>query len=279
MFVYATGLAQALRLGCPLYVSTNWFATQSLRALELDSFRLQGVLIDTAPSRLSHSFARVDRRLQGSRLGSLRRSGERVFVERDSRYDERITTIAPNMELSGYFQSWRYFDRCASAIRGEFARIQNPSSWFTETHQELAELGNWTAVHVRRGDYLDPGKTNYHGLADTDYYARSIDLIENQVGDLPLVVFSDEPRIAAEVLQPLGRQLRIIESPPGSRPAESLLLMTGAAAAVIANSSFSWWGAWLAKEGNIVVAPRPWFDDSAFIDRDLLPRSWITISR
>ena len=138
--------------------------------------------------------------------------------------------------LHGYLQSEKYFKHCEYLIRGLFL-FKEPTD---------APWGEFIAVHVRRGDY-DP---QYHTLLGLDYYTKALALLP----DLPVIVFTDAE--IAEAASVVPRYDYILGK--GSDTFKSLQYMTMAAHHVIANSSFSWWGAWLADAGQ-VIAPKDWF--------------------
>jgi hypothetical protein len=154
--------------------------------------------------------------------------------------------------------------------------LLNPSSWFNEQRLLLSSLVSWTGVHVRLGDYKDiPGMQ----ISEV-YYRRSLGLLQ-AMGNLDqIVVFSDEIELTKQMA--LWREFNdviFIESHQNVRPIEPMLLMSLADRLVVANSSFSWWSAWIGKkEGQRVVCPRPW-GNTTYETRDFLPPDWITVGR
>lgn len=280
MFIYATGLALSLDMGCDLLINDDWFDTQQKRAFELDAIAHRGSLVhgSTKPKKQVAARAMAWLRGHGLALADPRRGG--YFAERSFAYDRRILDISQDVDLYGYFQSWKYFQHHADQVRHDVTSILSPSPWYLETREALGRMPGFTAVHVRRGDYLHPGTREYHGLAGIEYYQRALALVDSRVGEQAIVLFSDETDLALQIFDSLGRECLPIVVPPESRPIESINLMSLGTAAVIANSSFSWWGAWLGEEHmGIVVAPRPWFDDPATTERDLLRPSWVTVGR
>jgi hypothetical protein len=280
LFIYATGVAVSLDLGCELIISDDWFRHQHKRTYELDAIAHRGRVAqgDSVPKR--HLSERPANWLRKHGFAVAEPRTSRHFREGSFAYDQRILDVRPGAELHGYFQSWKYFQRHAELVRQDVTSILSPSAWFLEMRETLNKVGTWTAVHVRRGDYLHPGTVEYHGLAGIEYYERALALVDSNVGDQAIVVFSDQPELALKIFESLGRQCILIEPPPESRPIESVNLMSMATAAVIANSSFSWWAAWLGEEQMaLVVAPRPWFDDPNTMEHDLLRPSWVTVGR
>jgi hypothetical protein len=138
------------------------------------------------------------------------------------------------------------------------------------------------SVHVRRGDYLKPGTAEVHGILDEAYYREALGRIEAEIGEeADLFVFSDEPQAAERVLNfvPPSRLTHVRGD--AERPWEDMALMSRCRHHVIANSSFSWWGAWLNPfPGKIVVAPQAWFAPTELRrrnTRDLYSNGWIVV--
>jgi hypothetical protein len=138
------------------------------------------------------------------------------------------------------------------------------------------------SVHVRRGDYLNPGTVEYHGILGETYYREALGRLEASVGkEAKLFVFSDDAAAAEQVLNFVPKsQLVHVRGDP-ERPWEDMALMARCRHHVIANSSFSWWGAWLNRSPDkIVVAPCAWFAPTELSKRntgDLYPPGWILV--
>lgn len=136
------------------------------------------------------------------------------------------------------------------------------------------ELGDFIAVQARRGDYLQLAA--YHGLASDAYFRRALDVLDPS-HDYPVVIFTDDttgwvPKWAE------GRQNIVITPSQIPDARENLVLMSKARRFVISNSSFGWWGAWLASDTDpLVIAPRPWFAERSKDTTDLLPPRWLTM--
>lgn len=272
LFIYACARAVATRLNSPLRFDISLLAQpapgETPRSLALDW------LIDPA------QILPVSARTPATRLiAKLKRSlalpdSALDFRERGFGYDSRIRQVKPGTRLFGYFQSWRYFEDIAAELRADLLERTPRTSWGIAEQALLAGLGGWTAVHIRRGDYTKPANADHHGLLDTTYYRRAIEqaLMHNQHS--ALVVFSDEPAEAERLLEGVGSRMHFISPPDDSHAMESLALMSEASAVVMANSSFSWWGAWLADPARtLAVAPQPWFKQP-LPDADIYCPSW-----
>lgn len=189
-------------------------------------------------------------------------------------FDHNVKELKPPIVLTGYFQSWRYFD----AIKEKIDRpieIFNPSEWYREFSAK-AVLEKPIVLHIRRGDYTNPINSNF-GLLSGNYYRRALEMLPEDVKLKPIWVFSDDLNRAKETLRDLKQYNFVwIKSPTSESAIESLLLMSLGSANIIANSTFSWWGAMLNTTGHVVIAPSKWFK-SQEDPRDLIPDSWIRV--
>jgi hypothetical protein len=134
------------------------------------------------------------------------------------------------------------------------------------------------AVHVRRGDYVRNARTNeFHGLCTPEYYQAAAKYVVDRIDEPTFLVFSDEPEWVQANLK-LGRPTIYVTHDGNCAPHHDMWLMSQCSHHIIANSSFSWWGAWLCRnEKKMVVAPKRWFRDPKVNTSDLIPECWITI--
>ena len=177
---------------------------------------------------------------------------------KEPRYAYTNIPFQDNCSLSGYFQSWKYFDHCQDYIR----KVLSPTT--------LEELKEYCCIHVRRGDYLR--YPEHHPTQSMQYYMSAIEKIPVK----KFLVFSDDVGWCKQNFT--GNDFTINEP---SSVASDVQKMTSCSHFVIANSSFSWWPAWLNKgNGKVVVAPSNWFGlrlkDTNPIS-DLIPPEWIVI--
>jgi hypothetical protein len=162
-----------------------------------------------------------------------------------------------NCSLSGYFQSWRYFDDCKDYIR----EVLSPTP--------AEDMKDYCCVHVRRGDYLNYPK--HHPTQTMQYYMSAAEKIPTK----KFMVFSDDVEWCKNNFK--GNKFTINEA---SSTASDFRKMVSCSNFIIANSSFSWWAAWLSKnESKIVVAPNNWFGPaySTWSTKDLTPPEWIRL--
>lgn len=275
LFIYACARAVALRLHAPLRFDVSLLTQpapgETPRSLALDwLIEADQILPVTSRTPATRLIAKLKRSL------ALPESAH-AFRERGFGYDSRIRQVKPGTRLFGYFQSWRYFEDISAQLRADLLAKAPRSSWGLAEQELLADLGEFTAVHIRRGDYAKPANADHHGLLDAQYYERAIRRALAHNSGSPLVVFSDEPDEARRLLAGIAAHMHFISPSADSHAMESIVLMSQAAAVVMANSSFSWWGAWLADPDQTpAFAPTPWFKEP-LPDADIYYPSWILL--
>jgi Glycosyl transferase family 11 len=211
-------------------------------------------------------------------------SGIRYVQEKHFHFDPRILSLHDGVCLHGYWQSEKYFSDVADIIRREF-QVKLPATGPDEKLRETVASTDSVSVHFRRGDYAaNPVSNRIHGVLPLDYYRRCVQELTKTVRAPHFFVFSDEPQWVRDHLR-LSYPTTIVEHQVNGSGAHAdikdLRLMSQCKHHIIANSSFSWWGAWLSPHQNkMVFAPRQWFTKeglaSARVD-DLLPDGWIAL--
>lgn len=270
MFQYAAGRALSDRLGLPLVLDRRHYDRAVEHGYALDAFRLA----DVAPASALPPTARAEplRHL----LWRLSGRGPRRFRERGLGYTPGFATISGPVWLHGYWQSERYFAAQAELIRADFTPRLPPGPGTARCLEDIATRDCAVSLHVRRGDYVrNPRFAALHGLCGPEYYARALERIAAASGAEPVVfAFSDEPDWVRDNLA-LPFETRVVSHNDASRSHEDMFLMAACRHHVIANSSFSWWGAWLnPRPDKIVIAPARWFADPRISNPDILPQGW-----
>ena len=200
-----------------------------------------------------------------------------LVKERRYEFDADVLEAPQTCCLQGYWQSPKYFSDAEAQIRREFV-VRDP---LAGANLEVSrQIGACTSVslHVRRGDYVDNAHTNrYHGLCGPQYYAAAEALLRERCGDLRLFVFSDDPDWAEANLR-FASPVSVVRHNGALRDYEDLRLLSLCRHHIIANSTFSWWGAWLSSHADkIVVAPRQWFGQAGHSSADLVPDQWLRL--
>lgn len=277
MFQAAAGLALARRHDARLVFDLSRFRARGLRGYALAGFALDAEIKtgeQGAAARIRRLIGKLthpDRaKIPGWWHGA-------IYSEPHFRFDPAFEALRPDLLISGYFQSPRYFAGMEAEIAAAFAPEKLASATALDLAAELAGE-NTVAIHVRRGDYAaDPRAFAVHGTLPDDYYARATAHIRHFIPDARFFVFSDTPSEAAT----LAQQLPNAQTMAGTSAGDDLFLMSRARHHIIANSSFSWWSAWLDRRpGGMRIAPEAWFTPEALASRpvdDLLPEEWIRL--
>jgi len=269
MFQYAAGRALALRRGVALELDDGWLRkTQPnviARTYELDCFPID------AKVRTVYPRTRVRRVCEFLHLAPP------VWREQqDYRFDPRTLDLPGRIRLVGYWPSERYFADQEAQIRRDF-ELAEPSDERNQATAQKIQGTNAVAIHVRRGDYVDnPSTKSFHGLLSLDYYRTAVNRIIEEVRDPHFFVFSDDPDWCRNNLE-VGTETTYVDQ-NGGRGASDLWLMSQCKHNIIANSSFSWWGAWLNRgREKIVIAPARWVADPSTDTSDVIPAGWIRL--
>jgi hypothetical protein len=289
MFQYAAGKALAERHGVGLALDLSGFQDYALRSFLLNRLSVPEAT-STEASAAGHEklASNVRGALWRQRIGRvLARAGlpqlaADRYQEPHFHFDPAFETLGPQASLYGYFQSERYFTSIADRLREWFMPREPLGETAARVHARIAASPLPVSVHVRRGDYLKPGTAEVHGIVGEPYYHQALDRLASAIGrDAELFVFSDDPAAAEQVLGfvPRSRLVHVRGDP--ERPWEDMALMSLCRHHVIANSSFSWWGAWLNRAPNkIVIAPRAWFTPDKLRKTntaDLYPPGWLLV--
>ncbi|MBL7743837.1 MAG: alpha-1,2-fucosyltransferase [Chitinophagaceae bacterium] len=200
--------------------------------------------------------------------------GKHIYREPHFHFDQYFFRLTDPVFLDGFWQSPLYFKDIEDIIRQDFLIKENLIKNVKELGKEL-ENRNSVAVHVRRGDFLTPKASMYHGVMDEGYYEKAITLIKEKQQEVSVYYFSDDTDWVKRHLQP---HYAGFVSPYTLTAIEDFYLMTRCRHNIIANSSFSWWTAWLNNHpGKMVVAPKKWLAKDQINTGDLIPSNWFCI--
>jgi hypothetical protein len=180
-----------------------------------------------------------------------------------------------DLYLFGYWQSYKYFENIRPALQIEFQTVNAISSHYDYFLSDIRQTES-VMLHIRRGDYIhSPSAAKYHGALELKYYLEAIDRILSVLPNAHFFIFSDDLLWAKESLPKNIRMTFIEHSLQIDDAAQELQLMRACKNHVIANSSLSWWGAWLRNEtGGLVFTPNRWVNNKQLNLDDLLPDSW-----
>ncbi|WP_028587948.1 alpha-1,2-fucosyltransferase [Desulfocurvus vexinensis] len=277
MFQYAAGRALAARTGGELVFDLSALRADPRRGYALGPYPVRGR--EAAPGELERFPPRPPARGRAWALAARLRAalaprgaGPVRFDEPHFHYAPAFAALAGDVYLDGYWQSARYFAPVAEAVRAELT-LPALSPAAAELAARIA-AGPSVGLHVRRGDYVsDPRIARTHGALPPDYHRRALALAAEGLGRPEVFVFTDDPGWVATGLD-LGAPFTLVR---GLSAHEDLHLLSLCRGRAIANSSFSWWAAWLGGPGR-VVAPARWFGPERMRTRrldDLCPPGWV----
>ncbi len=198
--------------------------------------------------------------------------GAEVFLK-------QLTRCRAQVYLDGYWQSEKYFEAISGIIRNEFIFKQPLVNEYYLHVKHQIENSNSISLHFRRCDYVDNPKTNkYHGVPSMIYYQRAVERIAKKINAPVLFIFSDDIQWVMTHFESEFPMVFIEQSDEELH--SDFRLMSLCKHNIIANSSYSWWAAWLNEnENKTVIAPEKWYahQRSQVHASDLLPREWITL--
>lgn len=199
-----------------------------------------------------------------------------IIEKRDFVFDPQILDLPDNVYLSGYWQNEKYFVDIEDIIRREFTvkRVQEGKD--KELAHQIVSCES-VSIHARWGYEVTDKNRIYARCYDTDYYLRCVERMGKALTNPYFFVFSDNLEWVRENLR-LTYPATFVEHNDKDRGYEDLRLMSQCKHNIIANSTFSWWGAWLNKNlDKIVLAPKKWLRSGHIDTSDLIPDSWIQL--
>ena len=277
MFQYATGRGLALKHQTTLVADSRMFRTYRLFPYLIDRFRTE--ITDSADTDLNGLVLPPEKRNIISAWWAIQNRGRlKCYREKGLEYHPEFESLGDNTYLKGYWQSEKYFRDIAPLLRDELTRPE-PVDEANKTFLDEIDSVMAVSLHIRRGDYVSNPKTlKVHGTCSLEYYMEAAKYVADRVDTPPtFFIFSDDPDWTRDNLK-LPFDMRFISHNSVDDPSADIQLMSACRHHVIANSSFSWWGAWLnPSPSKIVVACRHWFADPEKNDRDLVPEDWIRL--
>lgn len=279
MFQYAFGRATAARLGADLKIELtdptlnihNGFELERIfnihpsQAMQADIQAVLGVY--------RHKLIRKALKVMG--LNKIFKSS---YVEEPHfHFSAAMLSIPDNSYINGYWQSEKYFLEIEDEIRSEFT-FKLPMSQQNTDIAKIISQTNSISLHLRRNDFANNSRVNsIHGLCSLEYYKSAISYIVERVKYPSFYVFSDDSTWVKGNLK-IDYPCEFVEHNRGRESFNDMRLMSMCKHNIIANSSFSWWGAWLnSNPQKLVMAPKIWFARQDINTNDLIPNGWIRV--
>jgi hypothetical protein len=279
MFQYAMSRSLSLERDDSLYLDVQDFKGYALHnGYELNRvFNINTKLAGSLELKKAlgwRAYSSVRKKLYNPKLSKFR--GRNFFVDTQFSSWRQLNDVPNDCYLMGNWQTESYFENFQETIRADFSFRLPPAGLNAVLFDQISRVSA-VSLHVRRGDYVtNPSSLAFHGLCSLNYYRRAINYISDRVDNPVFYIFSDDILWVRENLQ-LKHSCHYVESNEGMESYNDMRLMSQCQHHIIANSSFSWWGAWLnPKADKIVIAPRIWvvgdFDTS-----DIVPDTWIQL--
>jgi glycosyltransferase involved in cell wall biosynthesis len=263
LFGVAAGLGIARRWGLPLVLDISRFSgSQEIRSSGIDCYKLPFETV----RQVNRNGTRV-----AFNLGDRHVVAE-IVEEQGHRFDSSLAAqCSKGGYVTGYFQSHKYFESVAQEVRMMFRHL--PKLDDVDLSLEAQILASESVgVHVRRGDYLKSPHYEFHGVCEIGYFRRAIEIMRERLRKPMFFVFSDDLDWCRRNLE--GDDVVFAG---GASPNADLDLLANCKRHILSNSSFSWWGAWLA-ESRSVLAPYPWYTRIPLVP-DMIPATWEILHR
>jgi len=275
MFQYAFGRKLALKNDDVLKLETAGLARANdvgdiYRPFSLDAFAIEkNIATPEEVRQIKYPYGIVSK--------AARWVNFKILKNTHTLFEPEALNWTGDLFLDGYWQSPLYFDDIRETLLQEF-QLLTPLSAPVLKYKSQMETVPSVSLHVRRGDYAsNPQVHREFGVCEASYYQAAITRVVEVVKNPVFLIFSDDIAWVKEHLA-LPPSAVFVEDPELS-DVEELALMSMCKHNIIANSTFSWWGAWLNQNPDkIVIAPTPWFDSIPY-DKNLTSESWILLPK
>lgn len=274
MFQWALARMLEETTNIEVFLDMSYFGKRYARPYQLDIFKIEPNFIRDAWTKFILDVIWTFRAF----LHWEKTFGYILYSEKQFNFDSGIQKVKPNTYIEGFFQSELYFKCIEERIRRDFEF----DPFLEEENRKIVNMmssGNPVSLHIRRGDYVQKEKNQeIYANCSLDYYRRAAEFISIKVERPVFFIFSDDIKWAKEHLR-LPYECVYVSHNIGEKSPEDMRLMSLCEHNIIANSSFSWWGAWLNKnKEKIVIAPKKWFNDDSIIQTDIIPKEWLRIA-
>jgi len=272
LFQYSAARSLADRLNVNLGLDTREYNANSPFEMGLKHFNIRAEF--NPKGLMKHKKNGFSKYILDIALGN----HKNVYKETNLGFNNLFYSLPNKTYLKGYWQSEKYFENNKKNVF-EDLRIIAPQSKKNIKISENISKTNSVSLHIRRGDYVTNSSYNMkHGTCSLDYYKRSVDYLSKSLNkNFTIFAFSDDPEWVFKNLK-LPMDIQFIDHNSSKKNYEDLRLMSQCNHNIIANSSFSWWGAWLNKSPKrTIISPKEWYIDKNIKNIDIIPNNWIKI--
>lgn len=292
MFQYAAGRSLALRHNVPLYLDASWFlsepSTREAHAVfQLFQFpriihTVSGIVGSFPYSREDAYLVRKIKKFMAKDCYFAKKIKKfiynyDIFKESRQNYCPEFETISPSVMLDGYWSSEKYFNTFEKQIREDFtlthtlihSRVRNLA-------EKISMTPNSISLHIRRGDYLK--LQHIYNILGLEYYQKALDIFYEKYGSSTVFIFSNDPEWVRNNFHAKNHRFVLVDCNFNESPLNDLYLQTLCRHHIIANSTFSWWGARLGDVQGTTIAPKKFFIDRPYDDyKDFYCDGWMVI--
>ncbi len=279
MFHYAAARSLAKDRGCSLKLDISHCKDNKDWGCALNRLNIiEDVASEQEISLLKNENAKSPRKLIHRIIRNLTIKKVKHFREVNGfAFDKMLYKTSLPLYMHGGFVALEYFDRYRDVFVKEYA----PKNDLTGKNKEVAEQVsscNSVSIHIRRGDYtFDKNAIKKNGLLSLDYYERAIDIVKSKVDNPVFFMFSNDKEWVAENFKFDGQKV-FVDHNDDEFGYEDIRLMSLCKSNIIANSTFSWWGAYLNQNsGKHVIAPKKWLAYKKTDPREFIPQDWLVI--
>lgn len=283
LFQYSLARQLALKNNTSLKLYINNIEKEPGRTYKLQHYNIQEQFASEAEvEKLIGTFyeksfyARAVRKLN-TYLPKYNRS---YFIEKEYYcYEPAVFQIKKNVLLEGFWQHYKYFENFPTQILDEITLKEKYKLTTSESLNQIDQDVNSVSIHIRRGDYIsDENNLNFFGVLPLDYYRQAVNYMTERIWNVNFYIFSDDLNWAKDNLN-INAPVYFMDIDNGTKDYLELDAMSRCRHNIIANSSFSWWAAYLNRNTEkIVIAPEKWVADPTMNNRiNLQLPSWIKI--
>jgi hypothetical protein len=191
-------------------------------------------------------------------------------------FDTNILNLGDNIILNGYWQSEKYFKDIKDVLHKELV-LKNGFGEVADSYSKKIVNTNSVSLHIRRGDYLSNKFSGIYPVLPLDYYRQALNIIKDKLKNPQIFIFTDDVEWVKNNMV-IPDSVEYVSGHDSISDYEEIILMSQCRHNIIANSSFSWWGAWLNIDPEkTVIAPRRWLNVKNYNINDLVPETWTKI--
>lgn len=264
MFQYAIARHLSIKNKTKLYMDISYYNNCKIRNYELSKYNINcSCLLNLFHINISIYFWKILSIITLNKIKLIRQNGRK--------YNSHLLKRNESVVLNGFWQCEKYFKEIRGVILSDF-KLKKPLGKKNIDFLEKIQNSNSVCLHIRRGDYIsNKSVSKTHGPCSLNYYYNSVKYLKKKDSKMTFFVFSDDISWVRENLK-LNENTIFVDI--NDNPYYDLELMRNCKHFITANSTFSWWAAWLSKNTDkIVIAPKKWFVNGN--EGDIVPENWV----